>query len=233
MPPNRAADSIRPIDPSDLDSESSAAGLVPLMEAVYLQETKMPEEQNFVPPVPQSMEQTGVSEEMIEELILKTLYSRGPTIGRDLSSELGLKFSLIEPTVENLKRQRMIEAKGSLGFGAVSAVFGLSEAGRVRVRECLEHNQYSGAVPVPISQYNTAVRGQRLKSGWLSPKALRKAYQGINVSDEILGQIGPAVNSGKSFLLYGQPGNGKTYLAEALFRVDCSPIYVPYAIEYQ
>src|SRR6185295_15049881 len=88
-------------------------------------------------------------------------------------------------------------------------------------------------VPVPISQYCNAVRGQRLKSGWLTPKALRKAYQGINVSDEILGQIGPAVNSGKSFLLYGQPGNGKTYLAEALFKVDSTPIYVPYAIEYQ
>ena len=36
----------------------------------------------------------------------------------------------------------------------------------------------------------------------------------------MLAQIGPAVNSNKSFLIYGQPGNGKTALAEALFRVD-------------
>src|SRR5437870_6186398 len=53
------------------------------------------------------------------------------------------------------------------------------------------------------------------------------------VSPDILAQIGPAVNSGKSFLMYGQPGNGKTYLAEALFKVDSSPIYVPYALECQ
>jgi predicted ATPase with chaperone activity len=53
------------------------------------------------------------------------------------------------------------------------------------------------------------------------------------ITPQLLNQIGPAVNSGKSFLIYGQPGNGKTYLAEALFNVDPTYIYVPYAIEAQ
>jgi len=207
-----------------------ATNLAPLLAAVS---NSAPASEVFVPPVPQTVEHTGVSEELIEELILKILYSRGATIGRDLALELGLKFSLIEPLVESLKHHRLIEAKGSLGFGAVSAVFGLSEAGRLRVRECLEHNQYIGALPVPISQYTTAVRAQSLKGGWLTPAELRQAYRGISVSDEILAQIGPAANSGKSFLICGHPGNGKTYLAEALFRVNSTPIYVPYAIEYQ
>ena len=53
------------------------------------------------------------------------------------------------------------------------------------------------------------------------------------VEQDILARIGPAVNSNKSFLIYGQPGNGKTALAEALFRVESTPIYMPYAVESQ
>src|ERR1700693_1876638 len=92
----------------------------------------------FCPPTPQALEETGISDGSLEDLILKTLYSTGETVGRDLAAALGLKFSLIEHRVEFLKNQRQIQVKGSLGFGSVSAVFGLSEAGRVRVRECLE-----------------------------------------------------------------------------------------------
>jgi predicted ATPase with chaperone activity len=187
----------------------------------------------FVPPLPRSIEQTGISEGFIEDLILKTLYARGETMGRDLAGALGLKFSLIEHRIDFLKSQRLIQVKGSLAYGSVSAVFGMSEAGRIRVRECLEQNQYVGPAPVPIDQYVTAVREQRLKSGWLTLEALKQAYRGMIVSADVLGQIGPAVNSGKSLLIYGQPGNGKTYLAEALCGVNESPIYVPYAIEYQ
>ena len=53
------------------------------------------------------------------------------------------------------------------------------------------------------------------------------------VEADVLAQIGPAVNANKSFLIYGQPGNGKTALAESLFRVETAPIYMPYAIESQ
>jgi len=53
------------------------------------------------------------------------------------------------------------------------------------------------------------------------------------ISEKVLNQIGPAVSSGKSFLIYGQPGNGKTHLAEALANIQTSPIWVPYALEYQ
>ena len=49
----------------------------------------------------------------------------------------------------------------------------------------------------------------------------------------ILAQIGPAVSSGNSFLIYGQPGNGKTFLAEALMNMDDSCVYVPHALDCQ
>ena len=69
---------------------------------------------------------------------------------------------------------------------------------------------------------NTAevVRRQKLQENWLNPESLKHAFKHLVVEQDILAQIGPAVNSNKSFLIYGQPGNGKTALAESLFRVE-------------
>ncbi|MBM3748952.1 MAG: hypothetical protein FJW34_24555 [Acidobacteria bacterium] len=51
------------------------------------------------------------------------------------------------------------------------------------------------------------------------------------VTPQMRSQIGPALSAGKSFLLYGRTGNGKTCLAEALAEVDESAVFVPHAVE--
>jgi predicted ATPase with chaperone activity len=186
-----------------------------------------------VPPVPESLADTGVSESIVEQLILKYLYFRGEVVGRDIGSLLGLQFSVIDDLLENLKRQQKVGVKKSLGMGNSSGVFTLTEAGKAATREQLEYNQYTGAAPVPLYQYTEIVRRQRLPENWLNPQVLAKAFEHLVVEKDVISQIGPAVNSHKSFLLYGQPGNGKTALAESLFRVESEPIYMPYAIECQ
>jgi predicted ATPase with chaperone activity len=186
-----------------------------------------------VPPVPDHLEDTGLSASMLEQLLLKILYFRGDVSGRDLAVAVGLQYSVIEETVESLKRQHFVAVKRSLGIGNKSGIFALAEAGRNLAREYLENNQYAGPAPVPLYQYTAVTRRQRPPESWLTPEALSGAFRHMVVSQQILSQIGPAVNAGKSFLIYGQPGNGKTALAEALFRIETTPIYIPYAIEYQ
>jgi hypothetical protein len=191
------------------------------------------EERSLVPPVPASIEDTGLSPSTIEQLAFKFLYFRGDTLGRDLATAMGFKFSLIEDIMEGMKRQHFVQVKRSLGMGNSSSVFALTEAGRNLTREYLENNQYSGPAPVPLFQYNWFVRHQRRQEGWLKPDALANAYRKMVVTKKLLSEIGPAVGSGNSFLIYGQPGNGKTFLAEALGRLDDSHIYIPHAIECQ
>ncbi len=191
------------------------------------------EKEAYVPPVPATIEDTGLSPSHIEQLIVKMLYFEGETVGRDLAKSLGLKFSIIEEVLEFLKRTRMVEVKRSSGFGNVSAVFALSEAGRSRAREYLDINQYAGHAPVPITQYSEVVRAQCVQQGWLTKETLIAALGHMVINDEVFSKMGPAVNSGKSFLIYGQPGNGKTYMAEALQEVEHAYIYLPYAIEVQ
>jgi predicted ATPase with chaperone activity len=196
-------------------------------------ETRDMTRSGIVPPVPESIEETGIPPAILEHLVLKYLYFRGELVGREIGNLIGLQFSLIDEMLEIMKRQHFVAVKTSLGMGNMSGMFALTEAGRNLAREHLENNQYAGPAPVPLYQYSEVVRLQKLKENWLSPELLREAFKHLVVEADILAQIGPAVNASKSFLIYGQPGNGKTALAEALFRIDAEPIYMPYALECQ
>jgi len=49
----------------------------------------------------------------------------------------------------------------------------------------------------------------------------------------VLDEIGPAVNSGQSIFIYGQPGNGKTMIAHALRNLLFGEVDVPHALEVE
>ncbi|MFN7918611.1 MAG: hypothetical protein U0Q16_00850 [Bryobacteraceae bacterium] len=185
------------------------------------------------PAIPETIQETGIADSLIEQMILKVLYYRSETLGRDLARALGLKFSVIEEMVEFLKRQHLVTVKKSLGLGNLTAVYALTDAGRTLAREYLEASQYAGQVPVPLAQYVRTVMAQKRSDDWLKPEMVREAFKHMVVTPQLISQIGPAVCSGKSFLLYGAAGNGKTYLVEALFDIDPTPIFIPYAIEAQ
>jgi predicted ATPase with chaperone activity len=185
---------------------------------------------DFSPRPPDSLDEAGLSPELIEQILIKMLFQHGEMSGWDLSLAIGLRFSLIEGALDTLKRKHLALVKRSLGLAGVTAVFALSDEGRTQAREFMELTQYMGAAPVPIEQYVEQVRRQRVPEGWLTPDKLSSAYRHMVVTPQVLSQIGPAVSAGKSMLIYGQPGNGKTYLAEALMNLDDTPIYIPHSV---
>jgi hypothetical protein len=185
---------------------------------------------------PDSIDELGVTVALVEQILLKVLYFRGELMGRELAVALGVKFPLIHEQIERLKLQHLVEVKRSNGvgfLGTLSSVFALTEAGRDRAQFYLELSQYAGPLPVPLNQYEAMVRKQRLRHGWLKRDQLERAYRRMVITPAIFSQLGPAVNAGCSFLIYGKPGNGKTHLAEGLAALDNSAVLLPYAIEYQ
>src|SRR5947209_2987033 len=110
----------------------AAAAIVPREESTT----------SFLPPVPWTLRDTGLSQSSVEQLVFNTLYSRGEVTGRNIADILGLSFSVIEPMLEELKVRQYFEVKRSLGYGLISSVFALSDSGRKRARECYENNQY-------------------------------------------------------------------------------------------
>jgi predicted ATPase with chaperone activity len=211
-------------------AQLSDACLESLIDPVEAKETH---HTSVVPPVVDSIEEAGIPQAMVEHLILKYLHFRGDLSGRQMATMLGLQFGLIAELLAKFKQQYLICVKSALGLGPISSTFALTEAGRNLALECLQHNQYIGPAPVPLFQYGKVVELQKLKTNWLTPEQLQHAFRHLVVENDILAQLGPAVSASESFLIYGQPGNGKTALAEALAGLQTEPIYIPYALEYQ
>jgi DNA-binding MarR family transcriptional regulator len=192
-----------------------------------------PSIETHAPAEPESLEETGLGATMLEHLLLKILYFRGELYGQDLCQTLGLKFSVIQELLETLILQHHVQVKRSLGMGRIASLLTLTESGRSRAREHLDANQYAGPAPVPLAQYADMVHQQRPRDGWLTKEALREAFGNMVITERLLSQIGPAVSSANSLLLYGKPGDGKTFLVEQLNNLVSSPVFLPHAIECQ
>jgi len=183
---------------------------------------------------PATLADTGLSEDLVTQLVIKLLHFNADCTGVEIAHRLGLQFAVVEPILETLKRSHQCEVFGGGLLGAPSFRYRITDGGRRRAQLFLEHNQYVGAAPVPLSQYReymTKFR-QAAKRG-VTPAAVRQAVSHLVLSDRVVNQIGPAVTSGQSLFVYGPPGNGKTVIAQALHNLLEGPIAIPHAIDVE
>jgi predicted ATPase with chaperone activity len=184
------------------------------------------------PPAPVSFEQTGLSLDLLLQLTLKHMHFAGDLTGTELSHRLGLKFTAIEPAVQALKAQHQIEIIGGAMVGPASYLYRITDSGRTRVAIFLEHNQYVGAAPVPLAQYQAYMNAyQKAAPRGVTGERVRAAFSHLVITDQVLDKLGPAVNAGHSLFVYGPPGNGKTVISQAIQNLLDGDIAIPHAIE--
>jgi hypothetical protein len=183
-----------------------------------------------IPSAPATPEETGLSFEQLKQLLLKSLYA-GELSGTTLAENLRLPYVLLEHLVDHVRVEKLVEVRGAAGTGTASYRYALTDLGRDRARQYLDANQYIGPAPVPLAQYSAYVRAVRDARGYLDRERLMAGFTHLIVSPEMLDQLGPAVNSGKSIFLYGPPGNGKTVVAEGIGRALGGDTYMPHAVD--
>ena len=173
---------------------------------------------------------TGLTTDMIEQLLVKSLYGGEPTglARRATSSSVHAHRAIIE----RIRIERLIEVRGGRRQRRATGTSS-TDLGRERAQQYLAINQYTGAAPVPLAIYVAQMRALAAARGYLDSDRLRKGFSHLIVSEAVLDQLGPAANANKAIFLYGPPGNGKTVLAEGLSRTLGGDMYMPYAIEIE
>ncbi|MCX7826476.1 MAG: ATP-binding protein, partial [Verrucomicrobiae bacterium] len=190
---------------------------------------------HVLPPMtPSSVAETGMSLTQIAELALKILYVRGELTAQNLVQEICLPYEpIMKAALEYLLKEQLAARAGSRGLGEMGFVYVLAHKGAERARELMQINQYAGPAPVTLGDYHAVVEAQTITNFSVEDTKLRRALSHLVVSDELLEQLGPAVNSARSIFLHGPPGDGKTVLAEALSATASGEVYIPYAISVE
>jgi predicted ATPase with chaperone activity len=187
----------------------------------------------FEPPMPKSIEETGLGLGFLADLAIKVMYFEGYISGYEIADTMKLPHSgVVDEVLEFLKREQFCEVKGAGGLGESGYQYVISAKGSEKAREVLDRGQYVGPAPVPLEAYTDALRRQPLQNVAIHQRVVRQALSHLVLNERIFSQLGPAVNSGRSVFLYGPPGNGKTVIAESVgMMIFGDNIYVPYAVE--
>ncbi|KAF0113390.1 MAG: ATPase [Rhodobacteraceae bacterium] len=185
------------------------------------------------PPSPRSLEETGLSIIMMRDILLKSMFRTNQSQVSVLSKIICLSVPLTQELVDMARTQKLLTAMGTMHATAGNEMgYELTDAGKARALDALSQSEYYGALPVPLDQYSVQIKRQSVRDIRLNREQLMSGMGHLILPPDLIDNLGPAVTSGRSILLYGPPGNGKSSISHGIRAALGDKVYVPRAIEY-
>jgi predicted ATPase with chaperone activity len=185
------------------------------------------EDRLFQPGQVNSIEETGLPPSLVFDLILKHAFFEGTTTLGRLAQRSKLSHAIIQSIYQRFQKEHLCETRSMVGYDY--EIF-LTAKGRTMAEVALRRSHYAGPAPVSLADYNRAVSAQAMEMR-ITAESLKSTFSDLVLPDSVIRQLGAALVVGGAIVLYGSTGNGKTSIAERLYRLSSSSIYVPYAVE--
>lgn len=187
----------------------------------------------MAPPAPRGLTDMQLPVVMMRDIALKTLFRKNIDTVGDLAEAICLPVPVAQELLDLGRSQKLIEATGSMTAGAGNEMgYQLTDSGKARALDALGQSEYFGAMPVPLDVYREQVKRQSIRNIQITRDQLTRAMGHLILPPGLLDQLGPAVSAGRSILMYGPPGNGKSSISNGIRDALGDRIYVPRAIEY-
>lgn len=176
---------------------------------------------------PQRIEAMGLSQSLMEDLLLRRAVLEGRTPMTTLAEKLHISINVVEALLNDMRHRKLIEYDGMEGRAYLISV---TEAGRTLSAQRSRESRYAGPMPVALELYNAVVRSQR-PSLHLNRDMLARSFSDLVIAPDLLDQLGPAIHGNSAIFLYGPPGTGKSSVAERVVRAYEDTVLIPYCIE--
>jgi len=189
--------------------------------------------QVMAPPAPKGVEQMLLPPVMMRDILLKTIFRKNVDMVSDIAEAICLPMTVTQELVDTAREQKLLEATGTLNANSGNEMgYQLTDAGKARALDALHQSEYFGAMPVPLDVYREQVKRQSIRNIQVSRTQLTNAMGHLVLPNSLLDHLGPAVSAGRSILMYGPPGNGKSSISNGIRDALGDQVYVPRAIEY-
>jgi hypothetical protein len=187
----------------------------------------------MAPPPPKRMEDMKLQPVMMRDIILKTIFRKNVSTATAIAAAVCLPVPITQELIDYARSQLLLEATGTLNANNGSEMgYQLTDAGKARALDALAQSEYYGAMPVPLEVYSEQIKRQSIRNIHISRQQLTDAMGHLILPPDLLGNLGPAVGAGRSILMYGPPGNGKSSISNGIRDAMGDKIYIPHAIEY-
>ncbi|MDX2483406.1 MAG: ATPase, partial [Pseudodonghicola sp.] len=187
----------------------------------------------LAPPSPRSLDELQLPTVMMRDILLKTMFRKTTETVSETAQALCLPVPVTQELTDMARAQRLLQATGSLNANSSGEMgYQLTDAGKARALDALAQSEYFGAMPVPLKVYEKQVKRQSIRNIQVARAQLTAAMGHLVLPDSLLNHLGPAVSAGRSILMYGPPGNGKSSISNGIRSALGDRIYVPRAIEY-
>ena len=188
----------------------------------------------LAPPARKRLDEMKLPQIFMRDIALKTLFRKNTNTVSALAKALCLPIGITQELIDLGRSQNLIEAMGTLRSSTTGNEMGyqLTDSGKARALDALSQSEYFGAMPVTLESYREQVKRQSIRNVQITRDQLLRAMGHLVLPERLISHLGPAVSSGRSILMYGPPGNGKSSISNGIRDAMGDKIYVPRAIEY-